>query len=386
MATSTSFWYSSTTIRCIITDDSGNWWNTSTNSFEAYNLSNIALYGIATTAVASIGSYSLYGLTYPSSLPTGHYNVGYVVSTGSSLQVSDFPPVANQSVQWDGTSDISNATDYLSTAEKTQLSTAATSLQASSYAAPPTTAENAAAVAGAILVTSANKLNTDSAGKVAVNNLPTDYLSTTEQGQLATAATTASSAGWIGPYSVTVPVRDSSGNPLQNASVTLTDGNGVTKPPSFTASNGNAVFNVVTGTYTPAVILSGYSISVAPAAQSVSSTVTLDTVTMTKTAVPVTPGANQATGTTYTKDGGGNISGGIMYSFNMISPFTSIEPTGIGFSASSITAISDETTAYLSVALEVGATYIMNAGRSSTTFTVPSQPGTVFNLPDIFTT
>jgi hypothetical protein len=50
--------------------------------------------------------------------------------------------------------------------------------------APPTTSQ----IAAAVLKTPANLLATDSSGNVAANNLPTDYLSSTEQTQLSTAA------------------------------------------------------------------------------------------------------------------------------------------------------------------------------------------------------
>ena len=62
-----------------------------------------------------------------------------------------------------------------------------TSFTASNFVAAPTAAANATAAAAAILANPSYLLQTDSAGKVGVNNLPVEFLTSAEQTQLTTA-------------------------------------------------------------------------------------------------------------------------------------------------------------------------------------------------------
>ncbi len=139
--------------------------------------------------------------TGPSSAtqPTGTYTC----SGQPSITVTALAPVTDASVTTDAATGVlatpanklaSNSSgqvpvsnlpsDYLSSTEQTELA-------ATNTVAPPSAATIATAAAAAILTTPANKLATNSSGQVPASNLPSDYLSSTEQTELAAANTVA---------------------------------------------------------------------------------------------------------------------------------------------------------------------------------------------------
>jgi hypothetical protein len=87
-------------IGLVIVNTSGQWWNTSTGAFEAYDVLNIANYAVAG---AEEGSTGVYKFTSPSAITLGRYSVGTVCQAGASLALTDLPPDAWEKVDWDGT-------------------------------------------------------------------------------------------------------------------------------------------------------------------------------------------------------------------------------------------------------------------------------------------
>jgi hypothetical protein len=127
--------------------------------------------------------------------------------------------------------------------------------------------------------------------------------------------------GGTGAYTVTVTVTDEDDNPLQNATVRVSDG--VTPATGMTDVNGNAVFGLDAATYTVAVTKAGYSFT--PTTRTVtgdeSGTLTDDLV-MARVVPPEPSAPNQSVGSLTTFDGQGNVLGNVTIYFRIKSAAT----------------------------------------------------------------
>lgn len=253
----------------------------------------------------------------------------------------------------------------------------------------PTASANATAAAAAILATPSQLLATNASGYVTFDNtvavpltsaqttaaaaaaLPADYLSATERTQLAAAST---ATGGTGPNAIIVPVTNGTTG-LENVQVSVTDQNGTKTGPVLTDSSGNAAFNLANGTYTPAALLSGWTVTVAPAAQSVTTSLTMTTIVMSQNAVP-TPPNGTIIGFAYTRRGGANV-GGVPVQY-----YTSAASAGTGeiVNGDLLTAVSDSN-GLLEIVLDHGVSCTI-VGSPNVTFPVPTT-GTGFAMPNV---
>lgn len=97
-----------TYVKAVIINQAGEWWNTDTPEFEAYDVANIAHYGIAATEDGGTG---IWQVTFPSAIVAGTYKVLALDTVGASLAVADFPAVAVGHEVWDGTNFVTQTGD-----------------------------------------------------------------------------------------------------------------------------------------------------------------------------------------------------------------------------------------------------------------------------------
>lgn len=87
------------TVYFMVVNRIGQFWNTVTVAFEAYNAANIANYAISATQVSA--TQSMYLGTFPSSIPAGVYGILGKQQLGASVAETDLN-IGGEDFQWNG--------------------------------------------------------------------------------------------------------------------------------------------------------------------------------------------------------------------------------------------------------------------------------------------
>ena len=96
------------TAKIIFISSSDQFFNNTGSAFEAYNVANIATYGLAMAELGGASTTGIYSVTVPAAISSSDIYCTVVVYTaGASLALSDFPASGTADIDWTGTSQVS---------------------------------------------------------------------------------------------------------------------------------------------------------------------------------------------------------------------------------------------------------------------------------------